>query len=188
MKSYRMAPLGTHQRILTYLFIPLFGVFMPLLFCCLSFSPIVIGNAVDSSFSSALGLPYFIVMLGVILMMPIWFAVLFVYRPLGIKLTDKEIVIKRPLSPYKIPYKAIKLIEHPITINYKTRRIWGQWKNSGGIFGLFGVIYQKDGSQHHMFVTNDEMAVKISLLDGREYFISPANPEQFAKRLNQLIG
>ncbi len=188
MTTFDIAPLHGQQRILTWVFIPLFGIFMPLLFGCMITMFVISGTAFATDASTFSKISYFFVMGSIVLMMPIWFTILFFYRPLRVELSSKQVLVKRPLSPYKIPCKAILQINYPTKIDYRNHRKWGQWQHSGGVFGLFGKVRQRDGSIHHMFVTDDSKAVEIILLDGKQYFISPNKPEPFVKILGQYVG
>lgn len=188
MTTFDIAPLHGQQRILTWIFIPLFGIFMPSLFGCMITMFVISGTAFATDASTLSKISYLFMMVGIVLMMPIWFTILFFYRPLAVELTGKQILVKRPLSTYQIPCNTIQQINYPAKIEYRNQGWWGQWQHSGGVFGLFGKVRQRDGSIHHMFVTDDSKVVEIILMDGKQYFISPNKPEAFVKVLAQYAG
>lgn len=187
MKKYSMASLSGHQLILTWIMIPLFGIIMPLFFGCMITIPVLIGSAFPSDAPTWVIFTYCFFMGGIVFMVPIWFTVLFLHRPLRLQLTNKAIIVERYLSPYTILYEDIVNIQFPNKTIFNRGRWWGQWRHSGGLFGTFGIIKGKEGQDYHVFVTNDTKVVEINSVDGRQHFISPKNPDLFVQNLKQFV-
>ena len=109
-------------------------------------------------------------------------AILFLYSPISFLLTDSGLVIKRPVGSIKIPYSEIAEAHYsPEEWAWWRLRLWG----SGGFLGFFGLFWNKKHGKHRVHITNRHHLVVIKACGRQTVMVSPENPEEFVKRLNQ---
>jgi len=106
----------------------------------------------------------------------------YIYRPMGYTLTEKELVIKRPIGNVKIPRVSIA----EVTPVRRGKIAWAiRTFGVGGVFGYYGSFYNFSIGRMTWYMTNLNNALLIKTSSGRKILISPDESESFQLALHK---
>lgn len=105
----------------------------------------------------------------------------YLYRPLGYTVTDKELLIHRPIGSIRIPRVSITEI-----IPIGSGKIFGAIRlfGVGGLFGYYGTFYTFSMGRMSYYVTNKNKALLLKTSAKRKIVISPDDTAGFLAEFN----
>ena len=100
----------------------------------------------------------------------------FSFRPISYKLTDKKLIIHRPLSDIKIDRTEIKTVEQldKEKLSWAVR-IFGV----GGLFGYWGKFSNTKVGSMTWYATRRNNAVLVTTIHNKKIVLTPNEPEKF---------
>jgi len=121
-----------------------------------------------------------------LLLLPIPFvlmlAIIYLLRPTAFVVTEREIVVVRPVRSKKIPLERLEAIAYPASLP-------DGWTigliRVEGIFGTFGIFWNRRWGRFHVFVTDHDKRVELVHADGSRFILSPDDPVGFVKAVEQ---
>lgn len=93
-----------------------------------------------------------------------------------IKIVDNTLRVRNPLFGFTLPLQHISSVEEIRGATFSIRKF--------GIGGLNGFYGYYSGSEFWM-VTSKKRRVKITLKNGKNYLLSPEDPQKFIEELNK---
>lgn len=112
----------------------------------------------------------------------VMFIVLGFYRPVGIVVTDDELVIRWMMRQRRIPLSDVEAAGPG-----ELHRPWGmKVVGCNGVYGSFG-WYRRKGESRDLYLTNADCAVVLRLKGHRPLIISPDEPEAFIQTVQQRV-
>ena len=104
------------------------------------------------------------------------YAVCIFFMPVGYRITESEILVKRAFSTVRFKIDDIKSIqqisEHTIAGSIRTF-------GNGGLFGFTGYFANADVGKMTWFITRKDTLILIDFHDEKKVVISPNEPEKF---------
>lgn len=109
----------------------------------------------------------------------------YLFSPRGYSLDDKHLTINRLVGGISIPYSQILTVEIVENVKFSLR-VFGV----GGVFSWYGSFFVENGSNlgvAKVYATSFRRMVRIET-SKRTYYLSPADPEGFAKAVKERLG
>ena len=106
----------------------------------------------------------------------------YLFSPRGYELTLDGLVIRRVVKSFKIPYNNIIEVKR-IEWTWKGIRWWA----SGGLYGFYGLFWRSGIGNVWMYVRDRSKMILIRTADGTQYAISPENPDEFLRKLEEIL-
>lgn len=115
----------------------------------------------------------------------ITYGMAYLYRPLNYTLTEKDLLIKRPIGTVRIPRVSITAI-NPI----ERKKIRGAIRTFGvgGLFGYYGKFYTFSIGSMTWYMTNRNKALLLTTTSQRKILISPDERERFQTELHNNVS
>jgi len=114
--------------------------------------------------------------IGFILLIP------FLFSPRGYMISTEGIVILLRTYKKSIPKTQIRSIE---IVEYTQPGVGLTWVT--GLFGYAGLFALKDGSTAQVYATRWDRMVRVNIISGDPYLLSPAEPETFLETAKKII-
>lgn len=97
--------------------------------------------------------------------------------------TAKEIVIKKPVGSFSIPYDMISSVDVVDEVKVSLKAF-----ANAGFFGYFGRFFVEDELEPvRIYATALKQMVQIKMIDGTKIYLSPSEPEKLAQTVKQYI-
>ena len=106
----------------------------------------------------------------------------FAFHPVKYSITEKELVVHRPVSDKRINKTIIKSATVIKKENISAARVFG----SGGFFGYYGSFVNYSLGKMRWYVTRRDRAVLVQTAAGEKLLLSPDQPELFIQSLTGL--
>lgn len=113
------------------------------------------------------------------------YGIAYLYRPLSYTLTEKELLIKRPIGNVSIPRVSIATIT-PVERKRIRRAI--RTFGVGGLFGYYGEFYTFSLGSMTWYMTNMNKALLLTTSSKRKIMISPDETEKFQAELHNNLS
>lgn len=110
------------------------------------------------------------------------FLIPFLFSPRGYLISPEEIVILLRTYKKSIPKTQIRSIE---IVEYIRPGVGLTWFT--GLFGYAGLFALKDGSTAKVYATRWNRMVRVNIISGELYLLSPAEPEIFLETAKKII-
>lgn len=106
----------------------------------------------------------------------------FLFSPRGYLISSEGIILL--LRTYKkiIPKTKIKSIE---IVEYSQPGVGLTWHT--GLFGYAGLFALKDGSTAKVYATRWDCMIRVNIINGDPYLLSPAEPESFLEAAKKIL-
>ncbi len=103
------------------------------------------------------------------------------FRPLNYQVTDKYLIIHRPLKDVIVERKTIASVERldDVTVQKSVRTL-----GVGGLFGYFGKYANRKNGSMTWYATKRNHAVMICTDDNKKIVLTPDMPEEFMSALH----
>ena len=108
--------------------------------------------------------------------------IIYIFSPVGYKLTESDLIIKRKIREIKIPLSKIEEVRRIAKEDFFRGFARG---GVGGVFGFFGKIFSWNIGNYYAYFTNENNAIFIKA--DRIIVISPDEPDLFIKIISGII-
>jgi len=137
---------------------------------------IIIAKQIEAIKEEPATMPFLIA--GGFILLYIW---VLLFRPLNYWVTDKQLIIQRPLKNIVVERNAITNIERldDATVQKSIKTL-----GVGGLFGYFGKYANRKNGSMTWYATRRSRAVLICINDNKKIVLTPDMPKEFMTALH----
>ena len=115
----------------------------------------------------------------------IFYFLAFAFRPIRYIITENELIVERPLINARIRREDIRTVERIEKNKIKwSLRMFGV----GGVFRYYGTFTNLSLGRMTWYATRKDNPVLIKTANGSKIIVTPNEPDNFLKELNQDYG